>query len=89
MTEYTQFVLQNLQKELDNIEYKKQLRRRRNEHEVHQPVFNSNCPSCRAAYWHKKLNDIASKEEIKEELNSFGRYTIGLTNVVKTEPANP
>ena len=84
--DYYKFVHDNLQAELDNVDYYNGLRRRRNQHSSHQPKFNSNCPSCRAAYWMKKLQEYEENEGINETKPIT--VPIGLVNVIKTESTN-
>ena len=80
---YYQFVNENLQNELANVDYYNGLRRRRNQHENHDAKFNSNCAGCRAAYWMKKLQEYEENEAINETKPTS--VPIGLVNVIKTE----
>ena len=78
MTDYNSFVLKNLQMELDNQEYAKRLRRRRNQCLNHSAKYDSPCAGCRVAYWMKQLDESNPQ---KEEFQP----TVGLTNTVKSE----
>ena len=81
--DYYKFVHDNLQAELDNVDYYNGLRRRRNQHSTHQPKFDSNCSSCRAAYWMEKLQEF-DRNESTDETKPVPR-SIGMVNIVKTE----
>lgn len=86
---YYQFVHENLQKELENVDYYDGLRRRRNQHQNHDAKFDSNCSGCRAAYWMKKLQEYEENEGINESKPNPMPTSIGLVNVAKTEsPGN-
>ena len=86
MHEYYRMIHQNLRQELDAIDYHDGLRRRRQtqQHESHQPTLNSNCPTCRAAYWMEKLKKFDEESNIEDK----PRPSIGLINVVKTEASS-
>lgn len=83
MSQYYSMVHKNLRLELDAIDYHDGLRRRRQtqQHESHQPTLNSNCPTCRAAYWMEKLKKFDEESNIEDK----PRPSIGLVNVIKTE----
>ena len=85
---YYKFVHDNLQKELENVDYYNGLRRRRNQHQNHEAKFDSNCAGCRAAYWMKLLHEL-DETQVDNKPNPI-QTSIGLVNVVKTEstPAN-
>ena len=85
---YYKFVHDNVQKELENVDYYNGLRRRRNQHQNHEAKFDSNCAGCRAAYWMKLLHEL-DETEVDNKPNPI-QTSIGLVNVVKTEstPAN-
>ena len=81
--DYYKFVHDNLQAELDNVDYYNGLRRRRNQHQNHDAKYDSNCAGCRAAYWMKKLQEYEENEAINETKPTA--VPIGLVNVIKTE----
>ena len=81
--DYYKFVHDNLQAELDNVDYYNGLRRRRNQHQNHDAKYDSNCAGCRAAYWMKKLQEYEENEAINETKPTT--VPIGLVNVIKTE----
>ena len=81
--DYYKFVHDNLQAELDNVDYYNGLRRRRNQHQNHDAKYDSNCAGCRAAYWMKKLQEYEENEAINETKPTT--VPIGMVNVIKTE----
>ena len=92
MSDYNSFVLKNLQMELDNQEYAKRLRRRRNQCLNHSAKYDSPCAGCRVAYWMKQLDESnPQKEEFQQadgqtnDVKPQTRPSIGLTNTVKSE----
>ena len=87
---YYKYVHDNVQKELENVDYYNGLRRRRNQHQNHEAKFDSNCAGCRAAYWMKLLHELDQTEAQVDNKPNQMPTSIGLVNVVKTEstPAN-
>ena len=81
---YYQFVHENVQKELENVDYYNGLRRRGNQHQNHDAKYDSNCAGCRAAYWMKKLQELDDEANADNKPNPVPT-SIGLVNVAKTE----